>query len=122
VRRLGRRAKVHPHAGDNPRSAIDQGEALRLWALNLPFVRERLLRDGQDSLREFTVDCPYLKVQRVWLLLRGAGSEHVVAFVTHEDGEVSCISFDRQRTACDPRHIEAGLLLSYESTFLSRAA
>jgi hypothetical protein len=90
----------------------------RGW-LSLPFVNEHTGAGGDADLREFVVDCPPLGIRRIWLVMHVTRSDHeVLAFVTHDDGDISCVVFGLPHMAPDPAHVEAALLLAYQSTFV----
>lgn len=87
--------------------------------LSLPFVNEHTGEDGDADLREFVVDCPPLRIRRVWLVMCVAEPDHeMLAFITHDDGDISCVGFGMPHMTSDPGHVEAALLLAYQSTFL----
>jgi hypothetical protein len=100
----------------NGRDGID---GLRTWVLGLPFVNEHTGAGADADLREFVVDCPPLGLRRIWLVMHVTGSDHeVLAFVTHDDGDISCVGFGLPHMASDPAHVEAALLVAYQSTFV----
>ncbi|HEU0172002.1 MAG TPA: hypothetical protein VFR26_11150 [Acidimicrobiales bacterium] len=54
-----------------------------------------------------------LGIRRIWLVMHVIGSDHeVLAFVTHDDGDISYVVFGLPHMASDPAHVEAALLLA----------
>lgn len=117
MRRRRHRARSSSSAiASNGRYGID---GLRAWALSLPFVNEQMGEERDDDLREFVVDCPPLRIRRVWLVMRVTEPDHeLLAFVTHGDGDISCVGFGMPQMSSDPAHVEAALLFAYQSTFV----
>ena len=114
--RIGRRARK-ARALRKEIAARDAGWStdLRAWVMSLPFVEERGTDAEDTDFREFVIDCPPLQIRRIWLLMAAVDAEcEVMAFITHADGDVSCIELS---TSVDTRDVEAALLLAYESTF-----
>jgi hypothetical protein len=100
----------------NARDGID---GLRAWVLSLPFVNERTGEGADAKLREFLVDCPPLRIRRIWLVMQASGPDsEVLAFVTHDDGDVSCVGLGMPQITSDPAHVEAVLLVAYQSAFV----
>jgi hypothetical protein len=100
----------------NGRDGID---GLRAWVLSLPFVNEHTGEGADANLREFVVDCPPLRIRRIWLVMHATGPDsEVLAFVTHDDGDVSCVGLGMPHMTSDPAHVEAVLLLAYQSAFV----
>jgi hypothetical protein len=100
----------------NGRDGID---GLRAWVLSLPFVNEHTEEGADAKLREFVVDCPPLRIRRVWLVMHASGPDsEVLAFITEDDGDVSCVGLGLPQITSDPAHVEAVLLLAYEHAFV----
>ena len=114
IRRRRQRPQSSSSAiASNRREGID---GLRAWLLSLPFVSEHRRGEGDAELREFVVDCPPLHIRRIWLVMCVTGPDHeMLAFITHDDGEISCVGFGKRHLTSDPGHVEAALLLAYQS-------
>jgi hypothetical protein len=116
MRRRWRRARSSSAAiASNDRDGID---GLRAWVLSLPFVNELRGGVGDEDIRQFVVDCPPLRVRRVWLVIGVTEADpEVLAFVTHDDGDITCVGFGMPLMTSDPGRVEAALLVAYQSTF-----
>jgi hypothetical protein len=117
---IRRRRRTSPSSSSaiasNGRNGFD---GLRTWVLSLPFVNELRGEEAAPDLREFVVDCPPLRIRRVWLVMHATGPDNeVLAFVTHGDGDLSCVGFGVPHMAADPAHVESALLLAYQRTFV----
>jgi hypothetical protein len=117
MRRRRRRPQSSSSAiASNAREGID---GLRAWVLSLPFVSEHRRGEGDAELREFVVDCPPLHIRRIWLVMCVTEPDHeMLAFITHDDGGITCVGFGMRHMASDPGHVEAALLLAYQSAFV----